>query len=94
MIILFLTKQATIFLKEQIFKNYPENNVFNISHSNINIPNNVIALSLNYSYHLRATEKYPIVYPLAYPFLYKKIYKKNFEDRQYKNIIYWEILPF
>jgi hypothetical protein len=63
--------------------NYPKNKVFNICHSNINIPNNVIALSLNYKYHLNTAEAYPTVFPLPYPFLFKYVNKKPLSERKY-----------
>ena len=66
------------------YKNYPKDKVFNICHSSISVPTNVTALSLNYSYHMRTAQSFPITYPLAYPFLYKKLSKKSFYERKYK----------
>jgi len=57
--------------------------IFNICHSNVDIPNNIIALSLNYSYHLRIAKNYPIIIPLAYPFYYKNLNIKEFLERKY-----------
>lgn len=65
------------------YKNYLKNKVFNICHSSIKVPNNVIALSLNYLLHNKISNSYPITIPLSYPFLYKKLNKKDFENRKY-----------
>ncbi|NCC70282.1 hypothetical protein EOM09_01735 [bacterium] len=70
--------------KRTDFKNYPKNKVYNICHANLNVPKNVICLSLNYNYHMRIANNYPIVYPLSYPFYFKNLIKKDFKDKKYK----------
>ncbi len=81
--IIFNEASSLIFERTE-YKVYPKNKVFNICHSHTSIPTNVIALSLNYSYHMKISEYYPVTIPLSYPFLYKPLNKVPFEKRKYK----------
>lgn len=61
--------------------------IYAICHSSSQVPHNVIALSLNYNYHMRVDKTYSVIYPLIYPFSYKPLKIKPISERKY-NLAY------